>query len=54
MAWARQVPPVPGSFRYLEAMVRRVTARMGSSVRSVRWDAWLRNVGGEIGVRGER
>jgi hypothetical protein len=41
-------------WRYLDAMVRSVTVRIGSSVRSVRWDAGLRNVGGEIGVRGER
>jgi hypothetical protein len=40
--------------RYLDEMVKRVTVRIGSSVRSVKWDAGLLNVGGEIGVRGDK
>jgi hypothetical protein len=40
--------------RYLDAIVRSVTVRIGSSVSSVKWDAGLLNVGGEIGVRGDR
>jgi hypothetical protein len=54
IAWDRQWPPVPGILLYLDAMVRSVTVRMGSSVSRVRWEAGLRNVGGDIGVRGER
>jgi hypothetical protein len=40
--------------RYLDEMVKRVTVSIGSSVSNVRWDAGLWNVGGEIGVRGDR
>jgi hypothetical protein len=40
--------------RYLDAMVRRVTVRIGSSVNRVKWEAGLRKVGGEMGVRGDR
>jgi hypothetical protein len=35
-------------------MVRRVTERMGSSVRSVRCELGSLKVGGEMGVIGER
>jgi hypothetical protein len=35
-------------------MVNRVTVRMGSSVKSVAWEAGLLKVGGDIGVIGER
>jgi len=54
MACARQWAPVPGSLRYLEAIVKSVTVRMGSSVNNVRCDAGFRNVGGDIGVRGDK
>jgi hypothetical protein len=40
--------------RYLDAMVKSVTVRMGSSVNRVKWEAGLWNVGGEIGVRGDK
>lgn len=54
IAFERDCPPVPGIFRYLEAIVRRVTVKTGSSVRRVRWEPGLRKVGGEMGVSGER
>jgi hypothetical protein len=35
-------------------MVRRVTERIGSSVRRVKWEPGSLKVGGEIGVIGDR
>jgi hypothetical protein len=40
--------------RYLDAMVKSVTVSIGSSVNKVKCDAGLWNVGGEIGVSGDR